>query len=351
MLSTNPANGATHVAVSTVGPGNVVTPRTVSAVFSEAMNPASIVSPALTFTLKERLSGNNVAGTVTMNAAGTVATLTPAAVLASNTQFIATITNAATSVAGIALAYRVEWSFTTGSHVGQAPVDLATAASFLVLAGTSIDNISSQANPTRINGQLGIWPGLASSVHGFTESTPAGTGIILTGGIQTGDIVRQAQNDLLAAKNDAGTRSSFQVAVGTQDLSQLAFDGGAPGVYPPGLYVSGSSLALITGNMVLDARGDPDAVWIFRAGSSLTVADSRKLFLINGARAANVFWDLGSSATVGDQVDFKGSIMSATSNTVGTGTATSTGTAVEGRVLAHSTSVVLNFTTVNAPAP
>jgi hypothetical protein len=346
--SSNPTNGATNVAVSTVGPGNVPMPRTISATFSEAMNPATIVSPALSFTVKETISGNSVAGSVSMNAANTISTFTPNDILASNTQFTAIITAAATNTAGTALINSYGWSFTTGAQSGQAPINLGTAASFVVLGGTSIANDSTASNPTRVNGQLGIYPGSATSVTGFTESTDAGTGIISTGGIQFGTVVSQAINDLRAALTDANARTSNQVTLVSNDLATFTVSGGTPGVYPPGLYSSVSPLALSSGNMTLDAKGDPDAVWVFKAGSSLAVGDTRQIFLLNGAKASNVFWRLGSNATIGDQVSFKGNILAASS--IAIGTATANGTTVEGRVLSVS-GVDLHFTTINAPAP
>lgn len=344
----SPAHGATNVAIATVGSGNVPTPRTIRATFSEAMNPASLVSPALVFTVKETISGNRVAGSVRMDAANTAATFTPNAILASNTQFTAVIGTAATNPAGTPLISSYAWSFTTGTQIGQAPVDLATAAGFLVLGGTSIENFSSAANPTRVNGQLGIDPGSTTNVTGFTASPSAGSGIISTGGIQFGPVVRQAKTDLLAALADAQARSSQQVTVGSQDLATFMVNGGSPGVYPPGLYSADSALALTAGNMVLDARGDPDAVWVFKAATGLTVADTRQVLLRNGAQARNVFWSPGTSANLGDQVSFKGNILAGTSNTIGT--ATAIGSTVEGRVLSRS-GLVLYSTIIHAPAP
>jgi hypothetical protein len=346
--SSNPTNGATNVAVGTAGPGNALVPRTISATFSQAMNPATIVSPALTFTVKETVSGKSVAGSVSMNAANTLATFMPDAVLASNTQFTALITRAATNLAGTALASSYGWSFTTGGQVGQAPINLGTAAGFLVLGGTSIDNVSTSSRPTSVNGQLGIDPGSATNVTGFKGSSPAGTGIISTGGIQFGPVVRQAKDDLLAALLEANARTSHQVSLTTPDLATAMVNGGSPGVYPPGLYASASTLALSSGNMTLDAKGDPDAVWVFKTANSLTVDDHRQILLLNGAKANNVFWSLGSSASIGDQVGFKGNLLAGTSGTVGS--ASASGTVVEGRVLAVS-GLSLYAVTINAPAP
>ena len=347
VITANPSNAAVNVAVLTVEPDNSLAPRAISATFSEPMNPATLVSPSTTFTVKETVSDIPVAGSVSLDSSNTVATFTPAAPLAPNTQFTAIITTAATSAAGTALSSGVGWSFTTGSQVGQTPINLKTAASFLVLGGTSIDNVSSAPNPTRVNGQLGIDPGSTTNVTGFTQSTPAGTGIILTGGIQFGALVTQAKTDLLAALTEANARTSHQVIVGAGDLSLFTGNGAGAGVYPPGLYSSATTLNLNSGNMTLDARGDPDAVWVFKAASQLIVGDTRQMVLLNGARARNVFWTLGSDALIGDGVSFKGNVLAGTSNSIGT--ASAVGTTVEGRVLSVS-GLHLNYTTINTPA-
>lgn len=349
VASSNPSQGATNVAVSTVESTNALLPRSISATFSEPMNPASLVSPATTFTLKETLSGLGIAGTVILNAAHTVATFMPTSPLPLNTQLTAIITTAATTATGTALASGYGWIFTTGSQVGQAPINLKTAASFLVLSGTSITNTSTTANPTRVNGQLGIDPGSAANVTGFTDSTPAGTGLILTGGIQSGPVVRQAKLDLSAALAEANARTGLQTVMGSNELALFTVNGGSPGIYPPGLYTSTTPLTLSAGNMTLDAQGDPDAVWVFRTASSLTVGDTRQMRLLNGARAKNVFWAVGSSALIGDRASFKGNILAGSSCTVGTAAAAS-GTAVEGRVLSIS-ELQLNYASINAPAP
>lgn len=348
VTASSPTNGATHVAIGVVGSDNVTIPRTISATFSEAMNPATIASPAQSFTVKETQSGNGVAGSVSLNADHTVATFTPDAVLASNTQFTAIVSPAASSAAGTPLDSSYAWSFTTGSQIGQAPINLQSVARFVVLGGTSISNVSTPANPTRINGQLGIDPGSSFNVTGFTDSTPPGSGIIGAGGIQVGPVVRQAKNDLLTALDEANRRTSQQVSVGTSDLATFMVNGGSPGVFPPGLYASIASLTLRSGNMTLDAQGDPDAVWVFKAASMLTVDNTRQVLLRNGAQAKNVFWSLTSSAAIGDQVSFKGNILAGTSNTIGT--AAASGSTVEGRVLSAS-GLQLYASTLNAPAP
>ncbi|MDD2880472.1 MAG: ice-binding family protein [Rhodoferax sp.] len=349
VLTSSPTSAATNVAISTVTPDNSLAPRSVSATFSEPMNPATLVSPATTFTVKETVSGTPVSGSASMDSSNTVATFTPTAPLAANTQFTATITTAATDATGTHLASSVGWSFTTGSQIGQSPIDLKTAASFVVLGGTSIDNISTALNPTRVNGHLGMAPpGMTTNVSGFVDSVPAGTGIISTGGIQIGATVAQAKSDLIDALAKANARTLNPVIVGSSELSLFTPKGGRPGIYPPGLYTSGVTLNLNDGNMTLDAQGDPDAVWVFKAGTQLTVNKTRQVLLVNGAKARNVFWSLGSSALIMDQVNFKGNILTGSSVTIGT--APGNGTTLEGRALSTS-GLQLNYATINAPAP
>ena len=197
----------------------------------------------------------------------------------------------------------------------QAPVALGTAASFHVLAGTTVTSTGA----TVVNGDLGVSPGTA--VTGF----PPG---IVSGTIHTADAVAaQAQLDLTAAYNDAAGRTVGVITVaGNLGGQTLA----------PGLYSSASSLEISSGDLRLDAQGDPNAVWIFQTGSTLVTSTSRQVLLINGALAANVFWQVGSSATIGVSSVFKGTILAYQSITL------STGAALDGRALARNGAVTLD---------
>jgi len=362
MLSSNPSHGAINVPLSVVAANNTVTTTPVSATFSEAMNPASLVTPAMTFTLKTSASGQNVAGQVSLNASNTIATLLPTSALSPNTEYTATVTSAATSTSGTPLVGTYVWVFTTGSSgsTGQAPIDMGAAAAYLALGGASIENLSTAGQPTRINGQLGVFQNSTTVVQGFTESSPAGTGIILTGGIQISSGLVNVQRDFNAALSVAISRTMKQTRIGVLDLALTQVDGALPGVFPPGLYSSflsapnstGSSgsaaLMLKQGDITLDAQGNPDAVWVFKAGSTLDVGDARKISLVNGARASQVFWVVGSSVTVGDQVDFKGNILAVSS--ISLGTVALSGTKLEGRAMS-GTSLNLNNASLKMPAP
>lgn len=254
------------------------------------------------------------------------------------------------------------WVFTTGSTgtVGQAPINMGAAAAYVALGGSAIENVSTQSQPTRVNGQLGVFQADAIVVQGFTESMKVGTGIIRTGGIQTNNALLNVQRDLGLALAEASRRTLLQTRVGATDLALTLVNGVTPGVFPPGLYTSflgapdalgasgSAALLLKQGNLTLDAQGNPDAVWVFKAGSTLDVGDARQIILLNGARASQVFWVVGSSATVGDQVAFKGTILAGTSITLGTSALT--GTQLEGRAVS-GTSLNLNYVTMDLPTP
>jgi len=169
-------------------------------------------------------------------------------------------------------------SLITGSPVQSAhpPVGLGTADRFAVLAGSTVTN----TGPTVVNGDLGVSPG--SAVTGF----PPGT---VTGTIQVQNrVAAQGQSDLTIAYNDAAGRACAETLTG-QDLGGLRL--------LDGTYCYGSS-AQLTGTLTLNAQGDPDAVFIFQVGSTLTTASGSRVRLINGAQSCNVFWQIGSSATL-----------------------------------------------------
>ena len=201
----------------------------------------------------------------------------------------------------------------------QLPVNLGSAAKFAVLGASTVTN----TGPTIINGDLGLWPG--TSVTGFD---PPGE---VNGRIHAGDSAAQhAQASLAIAYNDAAGRTVGVVGVagdlGGQTLA-------------PGLYKSTSSLG-ITGDLTLDANGDPNAVFIFQIGSALTVNTGGRVILSGGATSANVFWQVGSSATLGVHSAFKGTVMAYASITI------NTGATLDGRALARIGAVTLDTNNV-----
>jgi hypothetical protein len=119
--------------------------------------------------------------------------------------------------------------------------------------------------------------------------------------------------------------------------------GGLPAAFPPGVYTTVAQPSLgITGDLTLDGLGDPNAVWIFQIGSTLTTA-AGKVILINGAKPENVFWQIGSSATLGTNTTMAGNLMAQASITL------NTGATLNGRALARIGAVTLNGNPVNVP--
>jgi hypothetical protein len=203
----------------------------------------------------------------------------------------------------------------------QTPVNLGTAANFGVLAGSTVTNTGTSV----VNGDVGVSPG--SAVTGF----PPG---IVNGTIHSNDATAiQAQNDLTTAYNDAAGRACTGVP------NPLPGDIGGS-TLTPGVYCTLPATSLgITGTVTLSGAG----VYIFKIGSTLTTASSSHVTLINGATAANVFWQVGSSATLGTSSVFNGDILAQASITETTSAVTN------GRVLARTGAVTLDTNTDSAP--
>jgi hypothetical protein len=204
-----------------------------------------------------------------------------------------------------------------GSALGAAAsVGLGTAAPFSVLAGSTVTN----TGPTTMFGDLGLSPG--SSVTGAPQ---------VLGETHVDDAVAiAAKNDLTTAYNDAASRPSNGSA-GT-DL--------AGRVFLPGVRTASSSLLLSSGSVTLNAEGDPNAVFIFQIGSTLTTASNTSVTLVNGAQACNVFWQVGSSATLGTGTSFVGTIMALATITA------NTAATIHGRLLAQTGAVNLDTNTI-----
>jgi len=204
----------------------------------------------------------------------------------------------------------------------QAPVSLGSIDSggndFAVLAHTTVTNVGF----TTVTGDLGVWPGTA--VTGF------GPGVV-TGSIYAGVAPADAaQSSLTLAYNDAAGRPADATVAGNV--------GGR--TFNPGVYKSTSTLAISSGDLTLDALGDPSGVFIFQVASSLTVTSGRQVILSGSAQAANVFWQVGSSATLGTTSNFSGTILARASVSL------KTGATLNGRALARDGAVTLESSIV-----
>jgi hypothetical protein len=256
-----------------------------------------------------------VTATVSYDVVTKIATLTPSTNLAANTTYTIMVTAGAKDMGGVPVA-PLQQTFTTGpcQGGGTQPVALCpNIGNFSVLAGTTVTNTGS----TVVSGDVGVCPGTA--VTGFPPGLTGGT-IHLADGVAS-----LAQATLTAGYIDAAGRAG-----GTSVAGDLVGQ-----TLTSGVYTSTSSLAN-SGDLTLDAQGNPSAVFIFQISSTLITGSGSHVVLANGAKACNVFWQVGSSATLGTNSVFKGTIMALTSITV------TTGVNLEGRALARNGAVTLD---------
>lgn len=215
-------------------------------------------------------------------------------------------------------------SSSISSAVTQGAVSLGAASTFAVLAGSTVTN----TGMTTVTGDVGVSPG--SAVTGF------GPGVVTGGAIHETDIAAaNAKSALTTSYNDLAGRTLAPVDV-SGNLGGMTLS--------PGLYKSGSSVEISSGDLTLDAKGNSNAIFIFQVATTLEVSTGRQVLLIGGAKASNVYWQIGTSATINANAVFKGSILADQS------IAAKTGANIEGRLLARIGAVTLQANTVTVPA-
>ncbi|MCH8495441.1 MAG: DUF3494 domain-containing protein [Balneolales bacterium] len=225
----------------------------------------------------------------------------------------------------------------------QAGVNLNSAANYAILAGSEISNIPTSS----VTGNIGISPASASFITGFSMAYTPGeaqsTSAQVTGNIYASDyssptptVLTTAQGDLTIAYNNAAGRTSTDIVLVSGNIGGLTFT--------PGLYKSSGSLEISSGDLTFDAKGNANSVFIIQVASTLTVTSGRKVILAGGAKASNIFWQVGTSATLGTTSVFKGTIMADQSISLGTGAS------IEGRLLARIAAVTLEGNTVVKPS-
>lgn len=224
--------------------------------------------------------------------------------------------------AAIGTAALLAWAVAGQSpaYAADAPVGLGTAAAYSVLGGTTVTN----TGPTTLSGELGVNPG--NAITGFPPGVAAGA--THKGDAQAG----QAQSDLTTAYNDAAGRAMTASVAGDLVGQTLT----------PGVYKSSGPLA-VSGALTLNGQGNPNSVFIFQVASTLTTASASSIVLTNSAQACNIYWQVGSSATLGTASTFNGNILALTSITA------TTGSTVQGRALARNGQVSLDTNVFTMP--
>ena len=319
VISTNPSNNSSGVAVN-------VTP---TASFNMAMDPATINTNS--FTLKQGTT--NITGVVSY--IGTTASFNPTADLMPNTTYTATITTLAKNTAGIGLSTDYIWSFTTLGGTGAPTVNLNTVARFGIIAGVGVSN---NAGFSEIrNMDVGISPGVRSSITGFPPA------IIVNGAIYASDDISPPGIPAMLIQAKQDLTDAYLFAEGATSPAPATVSGDIGGTtLAPGIYKTTSTLMIQSGNLTLDAQGDANAVWIFQIASNFTTVGGAggSIILSGGAQAKNIFWQVGSSATIGDFTSFYGNVLALTSITM------NSGAVATGRMLARNGSVVMTSTNI-----
>ncbi|WP_018615809.1 Ig-like domain-containing protein [Segetibacter koreensis] len=362
-FTTSASPDVTRPTVTSSDPVNaangVLGDKKISANFSEAMNSLSVTTA--TFTLK------NGAAVVTGNVtyAGTKATFSPSVNLLAGTTYTATITTGAKDLAGNTLATNYVWSFTTLALPPiVAPNILASASIYGAFGGSA--GITNQGLNTVINnGSIGT-TGASTLITGFHDATTGGiyTETPLNVGKVTGRIYTAPPAPGNATSFTTATKGLADATIAYNSISPASKPGGTdPGAgelggltLAPGVYKSASGTFKITNsNLTLDAKGDPNAVWIFQTAAGLTVGvagpqGARSVNMINGGLAKNVFWYVGSAAVIngaGGGV-MTGNIIASAGVTFSTA-GNAVQTVLNGRALSLNASVTMVNTTINVP--
>ena len=375
IVSTIPANTAAGVPLNS----------NVSATFTEAMNPLTITSGTFKLTGP---GGTAIAGAVSYDAINFIATFNPTSALIASTTYTANVTNGATDLAGNPLGTTGApnpWIFTTGSTIVQPPVVLGpTIALFGAFGGNA--GITNQGIKTVINGDIGT-TAVSTLITGFHDTTvmvgnvpqcvytetPLNMGVVNgvintapppptvscpnEGTAVTSAIAAQAALEALTAFNTlAGIPNGLDVSVcpgcGGGSAGELGNRTLAAGVYK----AAPGSFDITQGDLTLDAKGDPNASWVFQMATSLKVGNPtvhRSILLVNGAKAKNVFWQVGSAATL-NGVQGGGTIEGTVIAQAGVSVSTAGVNAIttlNGRAIVLTGPVTVVNTVINVPAP
>lgn len=314
--STSPADQATNVELDAV----------ITVTFSGKMDPATIIPSSFTFTPSNN-EDFELTGSMTYNDNTNTMSFSPDESLLPSTPYTGRVKTAVQDPLGNSLLEEFVWTFSTGeAQTNPQQSRLGSAETFGLMATAAITN----TGPSVINGDVSLDPG--TSMTGFPPGEVNGTVNI------NNTESAQARQDLLEAYNYYKNLPPGTNVPAGSDLGQLY-----PNGIPPGTYTSGSTMTVST-TLVLDAGGNPDAVWVFQIGSSLTTGAD--VTLANGANENNVFWVPTSDATIGSGTIFHGTIVA------GRDVTAFTGADINGRILAGAITagtIALDDNTVNVP--
>jgi hypothetical protein len=311
---TNPTNGSLSVATSTTGVGNGG--KRVTATLTGTVDPTTIT--ASTFRLAQTGQPPLVPASVGYDANMKVASLTTQAALLPATDYI--------------VVFDPTWTFRTAAAVAVAPspVNFGAAGSFAIAATAGVANTAA----TVVNGDVVLNPndtcnavpvGGSGNFGGCGGAPPSVNGTVVTPTYPNTTLAQQVTNALraayLAITPPAGPPAAGSLGGGTPlATTSIGAPTGSPAVaglnyFVPGVYTSGSTI-VIAGDVTLDGNGDANAVFVFQAGSSITAipgapspAAHVRILLTNGAKASNVFWQAGASATLGNYADWNGNVL------------------------------------------
>ena len=387
--------GDTAVGVEATG---VALNQAISATFSEAMNPLNLTNATYQlYTGNNVVTGTPIQATITYDPINFIATLTPTNPLAPTTYYTAVVTTGATDLAGNPLGstptspYTNPWIFETGAAAVLPPVVLGpTIVPFGGFAGSA--GMTNTGLTTVINGDSGTTATGYSSYTGFHDNS------VLLGGVAectytettappaTGLVTGTIYSPLVSTSTFCPLEgTAADIAVATEALAEattayitlqglpggmdftthsLVYGGGGPGelgnsTLAPGIYKSApGSYGITIGDLTLDAQGDPNAYWVFQMASTLTVGQAavpRSVILINGAKASNVFWAVGSDVThlnMAGGGTFDGTVIANGAAGIAVSTVGNTTiTTINGRLISLNASTTLVDTVINVPTP
>jgi hypothetical protein len=367
LLSVVPLSGATGVPIN----------QAVSATFNEAMNPLTLTTSTFLLYTGATASGTPVPATITYDSVTFIATLTPTNPLVISTVYTATVTNGVQNVAGIGLGTagpitNNTWTFTTGTTANQAPVLGPTIASFGGFAGSA--GMTNTGLTTVIHGDSGTTATGYSSYTGFHDNTVLIGGVAectytettANVGLVTGTIYSPlvststfcplegtAADIAVATEALAEARTAYTTLQGLPSSGGLALEIGTTTIYP-GVWTTSGPVNITTGPLYLDAKGDPNAYWVFQIGTILTVglpATPVDIILKGGAKASNIFWVVAGTGVYLEPSGggtFEGTIIATNFIHVSTASYVNPVT-VNGRLISLNASTTLVDTVINVP--